>query len=104
MRKISLALLSSSLIIASIILPMSMANYRATPFAYAQTNAAMLTGLAATDSNVASNAAASNSTANAITSNTSNATGTAGELQIKRDVNYFDSSSGYLVYPSSATT
>jgi carboxymethylenebutenolidase len=99
MRKISLALLSYSLIIASIILPMSMANYRAMPFAYAQTNAAMLTGLAGADSNVTSNAAA-----NAITSNTSKTTTTAGELQIKRDVNYFDSSSGYLVYPSSATT
>ena len=70
---------------------MSMANYRSMPFAYAQTNAAMLTALATTDSNVTSNAAASNTTANTITSAASNTTTTAG-LQIKRDVNYFDSS------------
>ena len=102
MRKTSLVLLSLSLIIACLALPMSMANYRVIPFANAQTNADMLTALAANDnSNVTSNAAASNSTANAITSNASK---TTEGLQIKRDVNYFDSSSGYLVYPSSATT
>ncbi|MFL6342987.1 MAG: dienelactone hydrolase family protein [Nitrososphaeraceae archaeon] len=101
MRKISLVLLSLSLIIACLALPMSMANYRIIPFANAQTNAAMLTAVAANDnSNVTNNAAASNSTANAITSNASK---TTEGLQIKRDVNYFDSSSGYLVYPSSAT-
>jgi carboxymethylenebutenolidase len=101
MRKISLVLLSLSLIIACLALPMSMANYRIIRFANAQTNAAMLTVLAANDnSNVTSNAAASNSTANAITSNASK---TTEGLQMKRDVNYFDSSSGYLVYPSSAT-
>ena len=61
----------------------------------------MLTALATTDSNVTNNAAASNATANAITAAASNTT-TAG-LQIKKDVNYFDSSSGYLVYPSSVT-
>jgi hypothetical protein len=101
MRKIGLVLLSPSLIIASIVLPMSMVNDRAMPFAYAQTNAAMLTALATTDSNVTNNAAASNATANTITAAASNTT-TAG-LQIKKDVNYFDSSSGYLVYPSSVT-
>jgi carboxymethylenebutenolidase len=97
MREISLVLLSLSLIFACVILPMTMDNYRAIPFAYAQTNAAILTALAANDnSNVTSNAAASNSTANA--------SKTTEGLQIKRDVNYFDSSSGYVVYPSSATT
>ena len=40
MRKISLALLSLSLLIASVALPMNMANHRAIPDAYAQTNAA----------------------------------------------------------------
>ena len=39
MRKISLALLSLSLLIASVALPMNMANHRAIPDAYAQTNA-----------------------------------------------------------------
>ena len=64
----------------------------------------MLTTIADTYSNVASNAAVSDATANTSTSAAAhNATTTAG-LQIKRDVNYFDSSSGYLVYPSSATS
>jgi carboxymethylenebutenolidase len=105
MGKISLVLLSLSLVIGSTVLPMSIANYRAMPFAYAQsTNAAMLTAsaAAATSSNVTNNAAASNATANNNTAASNSAT-TAG-LQIKSDVNYFDSSSGYLVYPSSAAT
>ena len=50
MRKISLALLSLSLLIASVALPMNMANHRAIPDAYAQTNAAMLNALSANDS------------------------------------------------------
>ena len=64
--------------------------YKAIPSAYAQTNAAALstTHLAASSSN-----AASNTTPNS----------TEG-LQIKKDVKYFDSTSGYLVYPSTATT
>jgi carboxymethylenebutenolidase len=106
MRNILIVLLSLSLIIASLVLPMSMANSRAIPFAYAQTNAAMLTTIADTYSNVASNAAVSYATANTSTSAAAaaaNATTTAG-LQIKRDVNYFDSSSGYLVYHSSDTS
>ena len=62
--------------------------YKAIPSAYAQTNAAVLaTHLAASSSN-----AASNTTPNS----------TEG-LQIKKDVKYFDSTSGYLVYPSTAT-
>ena len=103
MRKISLALLSFSLIIASIVLPMNIVNHRALPYAYAQTNAAMLNALAANDSNITSNAAAVSNIA--ITNTTSSSTSNTTEgLQIKRDVNYFDSSSGYLVYPSATTT
>ena len=101
MRKISLALLSLSLIIALIALPMNMANHIAIPDAYAQTNAAMLNALAVNYSNIARNAAASSITIT--NTSTSTASNTIEGLQIKRDVNYFDSSSGYLVYPSAIT-
>ena len=101
MRKISLALLSLSLIIALIALPMNMANYIVIPDAYAQTNAAMLNALAVNYSNIARNAAASSITIT--NTSTSTASNTIEGLQIKRDVNYFDSSSGYLVYPSAIT-
>src|SRR6476660_6198271 len=101
MRKITLAFLSLSLLIAALALPMNMANQRAIPDAYAQTNAAMLNALAANDSTITSNAAASKI---AITNTTaSSASNTTEGLQIKRDVNYFDSSSGYLVYPLATT-
>ena len=101
MRKISLALLSLSLIIALIALPMNMANHIAIPDAYAQTNAAMLNALAVNYSNIARNGAASSITIT--NTSTSTASNTIEGLQIKRDVNYFDSSSGYLVYPSAIT-
>lgn len=101
MRKISLALLSLSLLIALIALPMNMANHIAIPDAYAQTNAAMLNALAVNYSNIASNTAASNITIT--NTSTSTASNTIEGLQIKKDVNYFDSSSGYLVYPSAIT-
>jgi carboxymethylenebutenolidase len=101
MRKIRLALLSLSLLIASLALPMNMANHRAIPDAYAQTNAAMLNALSANDSNITSNAAASKIPITNTT--TSGASNTTEGLQIKRDVNYFDSSSGYLVYPLATT-
>jgi carboxymethylenebutenolidase len=101
MRKASLALLSLSLFIASVALPMYIANHGAIQDAYAQTNAAMLKALAANDINIANKAATFNiAIANANSSSASNAT---EGLQIKRDVNYFDSSSGYLAYPSAAT-
>jgi carboxymethylenebutenolidase len=104
MRKISLALLSLSLLIVSVALPMNMANHRAIPDAYAQTNAAMLNALAANDSNITSNAAASKiAITNTTNTTASSASNTTEGLQIKRDVNYFDSSSGYLVYPSATT-
>jgi carboxymethylenebutenolidase len=64
----------------------------------------MFASLAATnDSNdniISNNAAASSSTANNSASAASNI---AEGLQIKTNVNYFDGSSGYLVYPSSIT-
>jgi len=102
-RKISLSLLSLSLLIATVALPMITANHTAVPYAYAQsTNAAMLNALAANDSNLTSNAAASKIT---ITNTTTSSAGNTTEgLQIKRDVNYFDSSSGYLAYLSTITT
>ena len=102
MRKISLALLSLSLLIASVALPMNMANHRAIPDAYAQTNAAMLSALSANGSNIISNPAASKIPITNTTT-TSSASNTTEGLQIKRDVNYFDSSSGYLVYPLATT-
>ena len=101
MRKTSLVLVSLSLFIASVALPTYIANHGALPDAYGQTNAAMLNALAANDINNANNAAASNiAIANTSTSSATNAT---EGLQIKREVNYFDSSSGYLAYPSAAT-
>ena len=80
---------------------MNMANHGAIPDAYAQTtNAAMLNALAANDnSNITRNAGASNTAI----ANTSSASNTTEGLEIKRDINYFDSSSGYLAYPSDAT-
>ncbi|MGA7042178.1 MAG: dienelactone hydrolase family protein, partial [Nitrososphaeraceae archaeon] len=53
------------------------------------------------DSNITSNAAASKIPITNTT--TSGASNTTEGLQIKRDVNYFDSSSGYLVYPLATT-
>jgi carboxymethylenebutenolidase len=101
MRKTSLVLVSLSLFIASVALPTYIANHGALPDAYGQTNAAMLNALAANDINITNNAAASNiAIANTSTSSATNAT---EGLQIKRDVNYFDSSSGYLAYPSATT-
>src|ERR687886_1834852 len=99
-RKISLALLSLSLLIAAVALPTNMVNHGAIPDAYAQTtNAAILNALAANDnSNITRNAGASN----IAIANTSSVNNTTEGLQIKRDVNYFDSSSGYLAYPSAA--
>jgi len=103
MRKISLALLSLSLLIASVALPMNLANYRAIPDAYAQTNAAMLSALSANGSNITSNPAVPKIPITNTTTTTSGASNTTEGLQIKRDVNYFDSSSGYLVYPLATT-
>jgi carboxymethylenebutenolidase len=85
-RKTNLALLTLSLFASSVALPMNIANRGAIPDAHAMTNAAMLNA-------VASNIATTNS-------NISTDSNTTEGLQSKRDVNYFDSSSGYLAYPS----
>src|SRR5919202_7009461 len=85
-RKTNLALLTLSLFASSVALPMSIANRGAIHDAHAMTNAAMLNA-------VTSNIATTNS-------NISTNSNTTEGLQFKRDVNYFDSSSGYLAYPS----
>jgi carboxymethylenebutenolidase len=85
-RKTNLALLTLSLFAPSVALPMIIANRGAIPDAHAMTNAAMLNA-------VTSNIATTNS-------NISTNSNTTEGLQFKRDVNYFDSSSGYLAYPS----
>src|SRR5437762_1724583 len=103
MRKTSLALVSLSLFIASVALPMNIANHDAIPDAYAQTNAAMLNALAANDVNITTNNAAISNIAVANSNASSASNNTTEGLQIKRDVNYFDTSSGYLAYPSAAT-
>ena len=102
MRKTSLVLVSLSLFIASVALPMNISNHGAIPDAYAQSNAAMLNALAANDVSTTNNAAISN-IAVANTNTFSDSNNTTEGLQIKRDVNYFDTSSGYLAYPSAAT-
>ena len=62
-------------------------GYGAIPSAYAQTNAGALATSGAPGVTVNSSSTGSNTTEG---------------LQIKRGVNYFDSASGYLVYPSTA--
>ena len=72
-------------------------SFKTLPIAYAQTNAAALasaTSVATNNNNNNSGATSSNAA-----SNTAN-----GGLQIKKDVKYFDSASGYLVYPSTVNT
>jgi carboxymethylenebutenolidase len=89
-RKTNLTLLTMSLFIASVAMPMNIASQAAIPDAHAMTNAAMLNA-------VVSNIATTNTNISSTTS-----TSTEG-LQIRRDVNYFDTSSGYLAYPSATT-
>jgi carboxymethylenebutenolidase len=84
-------------------------TYKGIPSAYAETNAAMFATIAASNGSssssnhntVTNNAIATNAPTNA---NTFTANNTTQGLQIKTNINYFDSSSGYLVYPSSTTT
>jgi len=71
-------------------------------FAYAQTNADMLTDTTSTfffASNIGSHNNDSNNPSSTASINASNE-----ELTIKKDLRYFDNSSGYLVYPSIAAT
>lgn len=75
-----------SVIVAALVPLVNNSGNGSVQTAYAQTNAGALATLGA-----------SGATANSTT------TGHTTEgLQIKREVNYFDSASGYLVYPSTA--
>lgn len=65
--------------LTTILFSTAIVSYKALPSAFAQTNAAAIS---------------------ALYSNSTNATSDQG-LETKKSVNYFDSSSGYLVYPSS---
>ncbi|MFL6391016.1 MAG: dienelactone hydrolase family protein [Nitrososphaeraceae archaeon] len=108
MKKSSLVFLSLSMIIASAVLSMNVANYRAIPSAHGQTNAAMFATLVASNNSngnvIMNNAIASSAITNSTTTTTTpTATSNTTEgLQIKKGINYFDSASGYLVYPSIA--
>ncbi|MFL6404341.1 MAG: dienelactone hydrolase family protein, partial [Nitrososphaeraceae archaeon] len=108
MKKSSLVFLSLSMIIASAVLSMNVANYRAIPSAHGQTNAAMFATLVASNNSngnvIMNNAIASSAITNSSsTTTTPTATSNTTEgLQIKKGINYFDSASGYLVYPSIA--
>ena len=108
MKKTSLVLLSSSLIIASLVFSINMANYRAMPSAYAQTNAAMIASLVTSNNNndnaIINNAMVSSDITNSSTAATAVTSNTTEGLEIKKGVNYFDSASGYLVYPSVASS
>jgi carboxymethylenebutenolidase len=96
------------LIIASLVFSINVANYRAMPSAYAQTNAAMIASLVTSNNNndnaIMNNAMASSDIANSSTAATAVTSNTTEGLQIKKGVNYFDSASGYLVYPSVASS
>jgi carboxymethylenebutenolidase len=103
MKKTSMTFLLSCMVIVSLVLSININNYSAVPSAYAQTNADMFAisvarnnsnGNIMTNSAITSSGIANSPTATAATSNT-----TEG-LQIKKGVDYFDSASGYLVYPS----
>jgi carboxymethylenebutenolidase len=110
MKKTSLVFLSLALIITYLVLSMNIANFRTMHYAYAQTNAVMFATLASTNNSSKGSVAASNAIASVIgtnsTSSTTNITtatsNTTEGLQIKEGVNYFDSASGYLAYPSNS--
>jgi hypothetical protein len=97
-RSTNLLVLSAFFIIASLIFSTTPVStvYKAIPAAYAQTNAATLAVA------VAANGNGIGIGNNSIT-NTNKTTSNEG-LQIKKDIKYFDNSSGYLVYPSTAAT
>jgi len=86
MKRAGPVCLSLSVIVAALVPLMNNSGNGSMHTAYAQTNAGALATLGA-----------SGATANSTT------TGHTTEgLQIKREVNYFDGASGYLVYPSTA--
>jgi carboxymethylenebutenolidase len=94
-KRTNLFLTSLFFIMASLVLSTTNTSYKTLPLAYAQTNAAALAS--ATMVNTNNSGATSNNTSNT-------AATTNGGLEIKKDVKYFDSASGYLVYPSTVTT
>ncbi len=106
MKKSSLVFLSLSIIIAFAVLSMNVANYSAIPSAYGQTNAAMFATLVASNNSngniIMNNAIASSAITNSTTTTPTATSNTTEGLQIKKGINYFDSASGYLVYPSIA--
>ena len=81
------------------------------PFVHAQSNADMIAtttfvantnGISDRGNNDANSSSSSQNNSDIVKSNL-NATDIQG-LQIKKNINYFDGASGYLVYPSNATT
>jgi carboxymethylenebutenolidase len=92
-KRINLLLPASFFIIIALILSTMYTGYKSTFIVYAQTNAAAI----ATTTLVSNNIGVINN------NTTSNTTAFNDGLQIKKDVRYFDSASGYLVYPSTST-
>jgi carboxymethylenebutenolidase len=93
-KRINLLLSYIFFLIFSLILSTTNTAYKAIPAAYSQTNVV--------DNATATFVSNSSGTSNNITS--SNTTITTEGLQIKKDIRYFDGSSGYLVYPANVTT
>src|SRR5919204_2407354 len=87
----NLVFLSVVLIIVSLVLSTN-TTFKAIPYAYAQTNAAILATFEAND-NIVNNTVTNKTTVD-----------TNEGLEIKKQVKYFDGASGYLVYPSTAAT
>src|ERR687888_270902 len=87
----NLVFLSVVLIIVSLVSSTN-TTFKAIPYAYAQTNAAILATFEAND-NIVNNTVTNKTTVD-----------TNEGLEIKKQVKYFDSASGYLVYPSTAAT
>ena len=87
----NLVFLSVVLIIVSLVLSTN-TTFKAIPYAYAQTNAAVLATFEAND-NIVNNTVTNKTTVD-----------TNEGLEIKKQVKYFDGASGYLVYPSTAAT
>ena len=94
-KRTNLFIPSLFFIMASLLWSTTNTSYKTLPIAYAQTNAAALAG--------ATTHVVTNNNSGATSSNTASNTTNSG-LQIKKDVKYFDSASGYLVYPSTLNT
>jgi hypothetical protein len=99
-----LFLIAASLVLSlSLVLSIGTKTINTTiTFAYAQTNAGMLDDGTRTFF-FASNIGSHNNDGNN-QSSTSSISASNEELKIKKDLKYFDNSSGYLVYPSIAAT